>query len=277
MNYQRIYNQIIERAQSEVSERILHKKNGGYYEGHHIIPRCMGGEGESCSWLRKGQHYRHPNIVGLTAREHFLCHWLLIRIYTDNHSIAYAFKNMCKNYNKSYTDFVPSSRMYAEARAHLSMLGHSHMTKLRMSTSRKNMSTENKSKIALAVSLAQKGIPKSTAVCSYCDGEFAVNIIGRYHMDNCKHKPGNEGVIRHHSPEHQNNLFGPKPIVTCPHCAKTGGANNMFRYHFDKCRNKPGNELLTHKLKRIECPHCLTSIGVNRVWNHFDNCKQNKK
>ena len=42
MNYERIYNQIIERSKNELEQRIEHKKNGGYYEGHHIIPRCMG-------------------------------------------------------------------------------------------------------------------------------------------------------------------------------------------------------------------------------------------
>ena len=35
MNYQRIYNQIIERAKTRQLE--------GYVEKHHIIPRCLGG------------------------------------------------------------------------------------------------------------------------------------------------------------------------------------------------------------------------------------------
>jgi len=41
MNYQRIYNQLIERAQSE--NRV--KSREFYFEAHHIIPKCMGGEG----------------------------------------------------------------------------------------------------------------------------------------------------------------------------------------------------------------------------------------
>jgi hypothetical protein len=35
MNYQKIYNQIIERAQNRILE--------GYVEKHHIIPKCLGG------------------------------------------------------------------------------------------------------------------------------------------------------------------------------------------------------------------------------------------
>jgi hypothetical protein len=57
MNYERIYNQIIERAKN--------RKLIGYKERHHIIPKCMGGNNNEL------------NLVELTAREHFLCHWLI--------------------------------------------------------------------------------------------------------------------------------------------------------------------------------------------------------
>ena len=40
-----------------------------YTESHHIIPRSMGGSDEKA------------NRVDLTAREHFICHWLLTKIF----------------------------------------------------------------------------------------------------------------------------------------------------------------------------------------------------
>jgi len=83
MNYEKIYNQIIERAKSE--NRI--KGNGIYYERHHIIPQCMGGTNTD------------DNLVLLTAREHFLCHRLLVRIYNNN-KLIYAFWLMCNIKNK---------------------------------------------------------------------------------------------------------------------------------------------------------------------------------
>ena len=49
MNYQRIYDQIIERARTRQLE--------GYVEKHHIVPRCLGGTNNT------------ENIVQLTARE----------------------------------------------------------------------------------------------------------------------------------------------------------------------------------------------------------------
>lgn len=85
MNYQKIYNQIIERAKKE--NRV--KNKGIYYEAHHIVPKCMEGEGKYHQWNS------HPNIILLTPREHFLCHMLLCRIYPDNEKLKYALWSMC--------------------------------------------------------------------------------------------------------------------------------------------------------------------------------------
>lgn len=60
--YTRIYFSIIENARS----RILPKEV--YREKHHIIPRCMNGTDDL------------TNIVSLTAREHLLCHKLLVKM-----------------------------------------------------------------------------------------------------------------------------------------------------------------------------------------------------
>ena len=96
MNYQRIYDQIIERAKSENRQ----KSGDIYYEAHHIIPRCLGGSNNK------------DNLVFLTAREHFLCHWLLHEIYPDNNRLFYAFRMMCKMKSKNNIfRYIPSSRI----------------------------------------------------------------------------------------------------------------------------------------------------------------------
>ena len=59
--YLRIYNSIIEKREKESFE--------GYGEVHHILPRCLGGSNSK------------TNLVRLTAREHYICHMLLIKIY----------------------------------------------------------------------------------------------------------------------------------------------------------------------------------------------------
>ena len=66
MNYKAIYYKIIENAKKET-------ENGnrfvGYYENHHILPKSLGGNNDK------------NNLVKLTAREHFICHWLLVKMY----------------------------------------------------------------------------------------------------------------------------------------------------------------------------------------------------
>ncbi len=108
MNYQKIYDQLISKAQSE-----NRKKNFGvYYENHHITPKCMGGSDEQA------------NLILLTAREHFLAHWLLYRIYPNDSKLAFAFFRNCSHNTKlSNKVFTPSSRSFAEAReAHVKAL-----------------------------------------------------------------------------------------------------------------------------------------------------------
>lgn len=44
MNYTRIYTSIVLRAQAERTERLALKKQGKYFENHHIVPRSLGGK-----------------------------------------------------------------------------------------------------------------------------------------------------------------------------------------------------------------------------------------
>jgi hypothetical protein len=101
MNYQRIYDQIIDRAQAE--DR---KKSGKtYYENHHIVPKCLGGSNEK------------NNLVLLTGREHFLAHWTLTRVHPDNAKLVFAFWAMCNIRSAVQKErHIPSSRAYQEAK-----------------------------------------------------------------------------------------------------------------------------------------------------------------
>ena len=94
MNYQRIHDAIIDRARN--------RKLQGYYERHHVIPRCLGGTNE-----------KH-NLVELTAREHFLIHKLLCEMYPDQSKLVYAYWMMSRNVsNSKYTrNYHVSNREY---------------------------------------------------------------------------------------------------------------------------------------------------------------------
>lgn len=107
MDYSKVYYAIIEKAKRE-----NRRKDGVvYYESHHILPRCLGGTGKYSQWRS------HPNLVLLTAKEHFLCHRLLCKMYPGNASIAAAYWGMCNQKNNKQTSRVnPSARAYAEGR-----------------------------------------------------------------------------------------------------------------------------------------------------------------
>lgn len=64
MNYKKLYDSIIKNRQNNPIK--------GYKERHHIIPKCLGGTDEQ------------ENLVDLTAREHFLCHYILTKMYDKN-------------------------------------------------------------------------------------------------------------------------------------------------------------------------------------------------
>ena len=69
MNYYKAYNDII-------CFRQQCKPINCYTEKHHIIPKSLGGSDDKC------------NIVELTAREHFVCHLLLSKMY-PKHSVPW--------------------------------------------------------------------------------------------------------------------------------------------------------------------------------------------
>lgn len=84
MNYKKIYANLIEKAKN--------RSLNGYFETHHIIPKCIGGTNEL------------SNLVNLTPEEHYLAHQLLVKIYPDNYKLVKAAAMMIPN--------RPSNKMY---------------------------------------------------------------------------------------------------------------------------------------------------------------------
>ena len=78
----------------------MHNKVDGYVENHHIIPRSEGGPDNN------------DNIVALTAREHYICHLLLAKIYNDYKMLSAVVFMQCKSPSQK-RDFKFNSRLYA--------------------------------------------------------------------------------------------------------------------------------------------------------------------
>ena len=106
MNYICVYWSIIHNR--------LHNKVDGYVEHHHIIPRSEGGNDDK------------SNIVALTAREHYICHLLLAKIYNDYKMLsAVVFMQAAKERWPSRA-FKFNSRLYEAIRKELAVKVSEH-------------------------------------------------------------------------------------------------------------------------------------------------------
>lgn len=93
--YSKCYYSIIERRKNNSVT--------GYVERHHIVPKSLGGSNKK------------ENIVALTAREHFICHRLLVKMTSgkDKMKMSFALRNIINRENRYQQRYKISSRTYA--------------------------------------------------------------------------------------------------------------------------------------------------------------------
>lgn len=94
--YTKWYNSIIyNRKQNPLN-------NSVYQEKHHIIPKSLGGSNKK------------ENIVSLTAREHFICHRLLVKMTEgkDKAKMSYAIRTMMNKENSYQKRYKVTSKTY---------------------------------------------------------------------------------------------------------------------------------------------------------------------
>ena len=93
--YSKCYYRIIENRRNNPFD--------GYVERHHIVPKSLGGSNKK------------ENIVALTAREHFICHRLLVKMTSgrDKMKMSYAIRCLVNQENKHQQRHKISSRTYA--------------------------------------------------------------------------------------------------------------------------------------------------------------------
>lgn len=90
--YEKWYNTIIETRKATPYD-------GDYSESHHIIPRCVGGTDDK------------DNLVVLSAREHFICHLLLSKIY-DDYRLKFALLMMTRVNERHQREIKINSKIY---------------------------------------------------------------------------------------------------------------------------------------------------------------------
>jgi hypothetical protein len=220
MNYKKIYDKICKRANEELDDRKNKKKFGEYYEGHHIIPKCLGGSG----WATQ---YNHPNIVLLTAREHFLCHWLLHEIYPEDYKLAKAFSMMCNVKDNNQRRYIPSSKIVEYAKNKSSVLHSEYMKK-------EFWTDEMRSRMS-KVHTGKKHSEDTLKIMSEKAKIVSDEVLeSRRRVGLSDKNPAKRPEVQIKMKYSALN----RKRVNCPYCDKEGPINQMKQWHFDNCKNK---------------------------------------
>lgn len=252
MNYEKIYEQLIERSRNRTLE--------GYVEIHHIIPQCFGGTNEK------------SNLTPLTAREHFIAH-LLYRIQTSKRRRHQMLKACIMMAGKE----VYNSRLYEGARKEYSkhqserMSGENHPM---YGTCRsgednpfygKNHTQETKDTISalrIGVVTAMNLITGEKYCVSKEEFDNDSNLVGHtkgyigvdseetrykkgghsrgkiYITDDIAEKRIFESDLIEHPTFHKGRL-----LYECLYCFKKTDIINLKKYHNEKCKNKIEKEI----------------------------------
>ena len=189
----------------------------------------------------------------LTAREHFICHWLLSRLHPEESKLVYAFWMMCTS--KKPGRYRPSSKTYEEAKQLQSILrseqlkGHSVSEQTREKISKSNLGRKRTEEERKKISESQKGKIGTFTGKSHTEESkqkmresklgAKVTVETRKKMSESR-----TGLVR---TEEQRKAFSaamtgiPKKKYECIHCGRLiGGVKNLVR-HSSVCKIKTQN------------------------------------
>ena len=241
--YERWYYQITDNAKNRDLDT--------YTECHHIIPRSLGGEDTA------------ENLVHLTAREHFICHWLLTKftIGEARDKMIYALRMMRANksgkrYNSKITARVYENLKEEYAKIHSAkfsgennpMYGRTHTEEARRAISEKNTGKK----------LTEEQVAKQVAA-----------ITGR------KRAPFSEEWKQKMSEAHKgekNHRYG---VEVSEETKAKMRAKALGRKQSEETIRKKAEAVRGSKREKKLCTHCDQLVAVNGYarW-HGDNCRQ---
>lgn len=219
--YTRWYNNITEQAKSRIID--------GYTEKHHIVPRSLGGNDDA------------SNLVNLTAREHFVCHWLLTKITKgeDRAKMLLALQMMKGQgqYQQRYNTKI-TARVYNTIREEVGRV-NSERNKGRVQPLEENIKQR-------AAQTGRKRAPFTDEWRAKMSASKLGENNNRYGVElseSTKQKIGNKIRGRVQTEEEKAkrslaNIGKVKPKKLCPHCQQLIAVNGYARWHGDNCTSK---------------------------------------
>jgi hypothetical protein len=160
--YTKCYLSIVERSKSRASTRKEANKILGYVESHHIVPNCI---------------VANDDVVHLTAREHFICHLLLTKMFSD--------KKYIQKMNYALSSFLRKNsnqqRLYFARQYEIARIAVSNANKLR------KMSDSAKRKISAARTGTKASAETKKKLSEARKGENN-SFFGKTHKEETKRK-----------------------------------------------------------------------------------------
>ena len=224
-----------------------------YTEKHHIIPRSLGGDDSS------------TNLVELTAREHFICHWLLTKIHTgtEKYLMLNALQGMRRqNKNQQRYKTKITARVYANLKEEWVLLsserikgdknpmwGKHHTVEAKELIRQKNLGNKITDEQRAKISASQTGKKRKPfseewkAKLSASGSGKNNSMYGKTHSDETKAKQRERAIGRKQSAEtiakkSDANRGKTREKLLCPHCNKLIAVNTYPRWHGDNCKLK---------------------------------------
>ena len=236
--YTRWYFSLIDAAKSK-NRKKLRKDNPKwiYYERHHITPKCFGGPDDK------------SNLVLLTAREHFVAHWLLTKMVgstRQREQMLNAFGKMMHS-NKSIKKDIISGWRYERCRLAFSERNSTFMSRLHKGKTvekawNKGLTKETSKSIARMAANPERnekirksklGVPRSE------------DLKQKLRERKGKARGGAEKGIKF-TKEHKANLKknhkgmtglkNPAPLAQCENCGVIFNKRAIDQYHNKKCK-----------------------------------------
>jgi hypothetical protein len=251
--YKRWYNNITKRGKTD--------RNLSYSEKHHILPRSLGGSDDQ------------ENIAILTAREHFICHWLLTKIYTagkERYLVVNALQGMQRKnkHQKRYSSKI-TSRVYENLKEEWSRLSAEKVKGKNnpMYGEKFYRSEEGKKRQREAVIGDKNGSKQEAARIKISEskkGKSRPNFSDEWRAKLSEAKKGEN-----------NNRYG---VVVSEDTRRKISEKAKGRKFSAEVVEKRASKIRGSKREKKQCPHCDNLIAVNGYtrW-HGDNCKVKNK
>jgi hypothetical protein len=281
--YTKYYYQIVNRAKTrELLE---------YTEKHHVIPKSIGGSNAL------------DNLVKLTAREHFVCHLLLVRITVGKNKakMTHALSMMLANNKNQQRNYRITSRVFEKLRKDLSTILKEKWTDdLRKKRSEdtkgsknpfygKNHTQETKEKLrSKVVSPATRKLISDNQKKRF--NELPGTFTGKTHTIETKEKIRlsrigkkdseelrmKKSISAKNRPPVSNETRKKLSAASKGRPGKAGELNGFFgKTHSQEQRQKKREEKLS--ATRQTCLYCNKIIDpMNYARWHGDNCKNKK-